>query len=355
MAQRRVRTSRLTDGMIIKTDIYSHAGLVIVPANTTVTADVRKLLTKHFIEDVIVEAEDLFSNNPFRTNFQTPQQRMEHFKENFEIAEENLSKNLLNIINSNDDIDTPLLLDSLNSVIQTADNDVDLCTMISSMQQKARNLYTHSINVAIFSQILAKWLNCTDEEIELVSVAALLHDMGILKCIPSDATSISFRNELFGESYDKHVVHSYNLIKDKNIDSRVKQAVLTHHERIDQSGFPLQISAANINHISRILAVADTYDILTMGDSEATAKSQFEVIKYLEEHTYGKLDTHILITFLDKIAHTLVQHQVVLSNGEIGRVVMINKNNLSRPLIQVGTAFIDLSARSDLIIKKVLE
>lgn len=355
MAQRRIRTSHLTEGMIIKNDIYSNSGLVIVPANTTVTADIRRLLTRHFIEDVVVETGTLSSSNPFQPTFQTSIQRMEHFEKTFEIAEENLSQNLLNIINNNADIDTQLLLDSLNSIIQTADNDVDLCNMISSMQEKAKNLYTHSINVAIFSQILAKWIDCTNTEIELVSIAALLHDIGLLKCIPNNNATISFRDELFGINYERHVLHGYNLIKDKNIDSRIKQAVLTHHERIDQSGFPLQISTANINHISRILAIADTYDILTMGETSPTSMSQFGAIKYLEEHTYGKLDTHILITFLDKIAHTLLQHQVLLSNGEMGRVIMINKNNLSRPLVQIGSVFVDLSIRTDLLIKKVLE
>ena len=38
-----------------------------------------------------------------------------------------------------------------------------------------------------------------------------------------------------------HVVYGYNMIKDKPLDIRIKQAVLTHHERMDGKGFPHQM------------------------------------------------------------------------------------------------------------------
>lgn len=78
--------------------------------------------------------------------------------------------------------------------------------------------------------------------------------------------NFTFHAEIEGGPYIKHAVLGYNLLKDKNIDIKVKQAVLTHHERQDGSGFPLKVSKENINYISRIIAIADTYDTMIMAE-----------------------------------------------------------------------------------------
>lgn len=53
MACFRVHTDRLRKGMVIKNDVYSRTGAILVPVNTPVTKDVLSILTKHFIDYVI--------------------------------------------------------------------------------------------------------------------------------------------------------------------------------------------------------------------------------------------------------------------------------------------------------------
>ena len=55
MALIRIQTHHLKKGMIIKADVYNRAGVILVPKGTPVTAEVFELLTKHFIDDVIVD------------------------------------------------------------------------------------------------------------------------------------------------------------------------------------------------------------------------------------------------------------------------------------------------------------
>jgi len=54
MAYFRVRTDRLRKGMVIKNDVYARTGAVLVPIDTPVTKEVVAILTKHFIEYVMV-------------------------------------------------------------------------------------------------------------------------------------------------------------------------------------------------------------------------------------------------------------------------------------------------------------
>lgn len=361
MANLRVQTNRLRKGMTIKNNVYSRSGAVLVPENTPVTKDIVSLLSRHFIDYVVVEYD---TDIPIPSIPAAPvpgkspkvnAKQFNEFKNTFAVAEESLSQSLMDIAANDSDIDVSGLLGMLNQIVEKSENDMNLCDMLSTMKTQAEGLYTHSINVALFSQILAKWMHFEEQDIELVMVAALLHDIGILKLSPAEQRGFSFKDELDNERYEKHVIYGYNVIKDKNLDNRVKQAVLTHHERLDGHGFPLQVAISNINRFSRCIAVADVYDTLTMKEAGTEALSPFAALRKMEEEGPRRLDSEMLMTFISKIAHTFIQHNVLLSTGERGQIVLINKYNLSRPLVQVGAAFIDLATRNDIYIKQLLD
>ena len=187
-------------------------------------------------------------------------------------------------------------------------------------------------------------------------IAGLLHDVGILKFPEEMRKDFTFRKEMEGGVYNKHVLYSYNIVKNQNIDTEIKKAILGHHERLDKSGFPLRISEHGIGKLARILAIADIFDTYTMKENDIQPMSVFSVIKKMEEmHLHNVLDTQFNMTFIAHIAHTMVQHRVLLNDGRTGQVVMINRLNVSRPLVQVGTTFVDLSKEHSLYIQELLD
>lgn len=361
MAHLRVETNRLRKGMTIKNNVYSRSGAVLVPENTPVTKDIVSLLSRHFINYVIVEYDaeipipslqgDPVPGEPHTIN----EKKLEEFKQSFETVENTLAQSLMDIISNDTEIDVNTLLNMLNSIVEKSESNINLCDMLLQMKKTSEGLYAHSINVALFSQILAKWMDFEKQDIEMVMISALLHDIGILKIPGIDMQTFSFKDELEGGRYEKHVIYGYNIIKDKNLDNRIKQAILTHHERMDGHGFPLQVSISNINRLSRCIAVADIYDTLTMKEKNRASMSAFDVLKELEDHGHHKLDPQMLMTFISKISNNFVQHSVLLSTGERAQIVLINKYNLSRPLVQVGSAFVDLANRNDISIKELLD
>ena len=111
----------------------------------------------------------------------------------------------------------------------------------------------------------------------------------------------------------------------------------------------------NINPISRIIAIADVYDTMIMKETDGKALSPFLALKELEENGYHKFDSQMLMTFLSRVTYNFIQHTVLLSNGERAQIVLINKYNLTRPLVQIGSTFLDLATRTDLHIKELLD
>lgn len=355
MAYIKVAVNRLRKGMIVGEDVYTKTGVILVTKGSPVTKEVVNLLTRHFIDGISVEYQTDTSESVIpKANIN--EEQYNEFKEEFMVAENKLSDNLKNIVYKSSDINVSALMEVTNNILNKSKNENDLCNMLLKMKEHTESIYAHSINVSIFCQILARWTNCTEQEIEDVAVAGLLHDIGALKFSKDILDNYSFRKEIEGGVYDKHVINGYNLIKNQDIDDDIKKAVLTHHEKLDGSGFPLRVGQAGICKIARILAIADIYDTYTMKEEGESIIPVFNVLKMLEQmHLNRKLDSQYTMTFISRVAETLVGYEVELNNGHVGKVVMINKYDISKPLVQVGEMFIDLSRNSDVYVTKIFK
>lgn len=358
MANIRMKTNRLKKGMVISSDVYTRSGVVLVPENTVVTKEVYDLLTRHFIDEVTVEYE--VKTAPAPTPASAPptpridEKKLQEFTKTYKIAEETLSQNLKDIVNNDKDVDIASLLDLLHSIINKSDGDLNLCDLLFNMQHSSETLYSHSINVSLYAQLLGRWVNFTREEIELVSLAGLLHDIGHLKYPDADQQSFSLHEGMIKACHEQHPTFGYRLVQHKNVDFRIKQAILTHHERMDKSGFPLGVSFNNLNSIARAIAIADSYVTLITEEYGHPALTPFEALKKLQENDFNKYDSRYLMTFIDRIAQNYIQHEVLLSNGQTGVIIMLNKTDLTRPLVQIGSMFLDLALQTDISIKKIL-
>lgn len=353
MAQMRIHLNRLKRGMIIKDNIYSKTGTFLIGSGTVVTEDIISLLTKHFIDFVNVEY-NVAGENAQEVSRITPEQEKK-FKEGFHIAEETISKNLKEIASNDKDVDVNELLDSLNQVVIKADSTVNLCVLLSKMKENASGLYTHSVNVALWGQILAEWLGYRQEMIERVAIAGILHDIGILKFTQNELSGFSFHKELEAGAFTKHTMYGYELVKNKNLDQSIKQAVLTHHEHADGSGFPLGVDNRNINPIAKVVSIVDAYDTMLMREPGFRKLSPFEILIQLSETQGKNYDPAALLTFTSRLAQTFIQCKVRLNNGQEGKIILFNKYNVLRPLIQIGTGFVDLALRKDLYIVELLD
>ncbi len=356
MALIRMKTHHLKKGMLIKADVYNRAGVILVPAETTVTGEVFELLTKHFIEEVVIE----YTLTPAPiTDFSSGRRRVNEKKLQeaaliYKAAEDTLAQNLKDIVQKDKEVDIPVLLGLLQSVVNKADEELSIFDILHHMQKNSDSLYAHSINVSLYAQLLARWSGLDTEEIEIVSLAGLLHDMGHLQYPESDDAPFTLHDGMEKVCHEQHPTLAYRLLQNKTIDHRIKQAVLTHHERFDESGFPLKISFVNINEITRILSIADSYVTLITEENGHPALTPFEAMRKLQETDYKKYDYKLLTTFIEHVSLNYVQHDVLLTDGRTGTILMINKTDISRPLIQIGNLFVDLTKQKDLAIEKIL-
>ena len=143
--------------------------------------------------------------------------------------------------------------------------------------------------------------------------------------------------------------YAYNILKNMELDERIKLAALQHHERCDGKGYPSKYRYNDIDPFSRIVSIADVYDAMTSNRIYRKGICPFEVISIFEENI-DAYDPKVLFVFLEKIANSYVNTDVILNDDMEGKIVMINKYALGRPGVLVGGAYVDLAHQGNMTI-----
>lgn len=262
-------------------------------------------------------------------------------------------------ISSTLDGDDPINIDSLyNRTMELVPENIttlNLFDFIHNTRQHNDPIYAHSINVALISNILGKWLDFSEKDLKVLTVAGLLHDVGKSK-IPENILNKPGKLSVSEfEIIKNHPIYGHNLLKNhKKLDKRILSATLQHHERCDGTGYPNGLSASAIDDFAKIIAIADVYDAMTASRDFRSSTCPFKVVAIFEQEGLNKYDTHFIMTFLERIVLTYLHNNVRLSDGRIGEVVMINKLTLSRPIVKVGETFVDLSTEKGLTIESIV-
>jgi HD-GYP domain-containing protein (c-di-GMP phosphodiesterase class II) len=151
-----------------------------------------------------------------------------------------------------------------------------------------------------------------------------------------------------------HTIKGYQLLREYPLDIRVKYAALMHHERCDGSGYPNGFKADQIDDFAKIVGIADVYDAMTSNRRYRKAICPFDVVESFEKEGFLKFAPGFLMVFMERIVQAYLHNTVRLSDGREGEVIMINKLSLSRPVVRVGSDFVDLSKNHSITIDAII-
>ncbi len=142
-----------------------------------------------------------------------------------------------------------------------------LTTVLQTLSMRDAMTARHSTAVARYSREVAAMLGLPEREQDLIHTAALLHDIG--KFILPD--NVLFANrKLTDDEWELIKLHpeqGAKLVERIEGYGPVAEIVLHHHERFAGGGYPAGIAGDEIPLGARIIAVADTYDVMTSRDS----------------------------------------------------------------------------------------
>ncbi len=180
--------------------------------------------------------------------------------------------------------------------MQLSRNPETLRALLALMRHDS-SVYIHSVNVAIYSTILAIQMGVAHEDVGRLSRAAFLHDVGKTR-IPIDL--LNKRGELTAEEWKvirKHPEWSVEMLSDQLPKLPLaREIILQHHERLDGKGYPYGLSGDEIHPLARVVAVTDTFDALTAERTYRASVDPIEALRVIQrEDLSGHLDRDVFV------------------------------------------------------------
>lgn len=372
MKTKKMLTANLKPGMVSSEAAYTYSNHLVIQSNTTLTPDIIDKLKYYAIKSIRVYVQEesetaatavseptlgpnqgLDFNGP--TYFERVQQTEQfvQFKETFTNSVDTFKQQLNDIVTINSSDIVKDMLGEVDGILSRTRNSLHLLDMLQCLRGFDDMTYMHSMNVALICNVIGNWLGLPSDEMNVLLICGLLHDIGKLK-IPPDI--ISKPGKLTDDEFDlirSHPKLGYDILRPKDLDNRIKLAALQHHERFNGSGYPRHLTGPEISNFSSIVAIADVYDAMTSNRVYRKGICPFKVIGILEQEK-DLYEPSILYLFMKRTVEAYINSEVMLSNNERGKVVLLNQQILSRPVVITDKKTYDLSKDTSIEIEALI-
>ena len=277
------------------------------------------------------------------------------FKQSFSKNVDSLRANLNEIVEKNTPINVDHMIGDTMMIISNQGSTFGVFDMLHNMRDFDDLTFAHSMNVAMICNVFARWLRFSEEDVKTATACGMMHDIGKLKI---DDAIIKKPGKLTAEEFraiQSHPVEGYRILQPQNIDMHIKLSALEHHEKCDGSGYPMKLTGDKIDSFAKIVAIADIYDAMTANRVYREGMCPFRVIETFEEEGFHKYEVAYIMKFLENVVNTYIDNRVMLNDGRIGTVRWINKQRLSKPMLEMSDGtFLELGKERGLRIDKIL-
>jgi len=368
----KISTSIAKPGMAIGKDIYSPSGNLIAGVGTKLTDRMitrLKFYSVHEItiitpkslrtkkEDSVPVIIDTPTNVPetsYVGRIKTTDKYRE-FTQNFYSSLVSYKAHICDVVQNKAPLNAEQLLGDVSKVLAACETPDALLDMMMCIRDLDDATYVHSMNVSLICNLFAIWLKMNEKDTRILTLAGLLHDIGKMLIPDEILTKPGKLTEEEFQTIKEHPVLGYNILKTQDINYHVCMAALMHHERCDGHGYPSNLTGDKIDMFAKIVAIADVYDALTASRCYRGPVCPLEVIGVFQTEGLTQYDTKYLMIFLDRVMCSYLHYTVKLSNGETGKIIMMHRNTLSRPVISLENGnFIDLASERNITIVGVV-
>ena len=319
--------------MVVGRTIWNEAGHPLLHKDVIVTSRIverlRDLNIQYlYIEDTLsagIEVEETIS----------PAKRIEAVKnmtKAFTQVKQAKGKQASYVLDQQSKVISFIIDDILTSIM----NSEEVLMVLTDAYLYDEYIYQHSFNVAMYSIAIAKEMGYSYDDIRLIGIGALLHDIGKLT-IPSEI--LLKPGKLTTEEFEEMKLHARNgfdiLRNLHSVSLLIAHCAFQHHERIDGSGYPRGLVEFEIHPFAKIIAVADVFDALTSNRVYRKKVLPSEAIEMIVEDRATLFDARVVDAFVRSVVHYANGTIVLLNDGRRGIVSKQNLVDVSRPWVRI--------------------
>lgn len=207
----------------------------------------------------------------------------------------------------------------LQKNIDQLENTLSGVTNALSAAVEMRDSYTagHQKNVAEIAVKIAKRMNFSEEQVEQIRTAGLLHDIGKISTPPAILNETGELGDQEFEIIKRHPINGYEILSDIDFRGPIDKIVLQHHERLDGSGYPKGLTSDEILPEAKVLAIADVFEAMTSHRPYRPAYSVDETLNILDKEQSGDKGPKFDKNALRSLKQLIKKGEIPIKKGEI--------------------------------------
>ncbi|WP_091165118.1 HD-GYP domain-containing protein [Paenibacillus sp. 1_12] len=326
-------TRSCSPGMKLAKCIYNEDGLILLNERVELSQALINRLQQFGVDFVYIQdkdTDDIEVDDPISQ--ETKMRALAEIKTQFRKAMEENSKSKF----SKNAFMGRAFGNVIKMIMQDLDSREGTHIMLLNMNVLNNYVFNHSLNVCIYATMLGMASGYNREEISVLGMGALLHDIGKTQ-INQDI--IKKPGKLTPEEFAEVKMHAelgYRLLKDEpNMPLLAAHCAFQHHERENGSGYPRGIKGNEIHDYAKLIAIIDSYDAMTTHRPYRLAMLPHQAMEILFSGVETLYDYKKVALFRDNVAIYPLGITVKLSTGEKGVVVAINPAIPQRPIIRI--------------------
>ena len=145
--------------------------------------------------------------------------------------------------------------------------------MADEVDRRDPYTFNHSQRVAIYTHAIGRKLGFSASEIEVLELAAKVHDIGKIRIPDSILLKPSALTPGERRVMETHPRLGYEILRPFSEYAKILDLVLTHHERYDGHGYPNASVGRRLMMIAQVIPVADSLDAMTTARAYRGARS----------------------------------------------------------------------------------
>lgn len=323
---RRILVENIQGMEILAKDIFDNMGTILMIAGITMKVEYKDRLRSLGIRYIYVEDE-------LAVGIHEEENIENQIKEQCqEIMKDVMEKYLTS---GNPEFDR--LKDVSREVILNVIKKPQIMMNLSGIRRKNEDIYAHSLSVCTMSVMIALRYGLSKKKVENIAIGSLLHDIGFSISeirdwgyVEEEAMSEKEKREL-----RMHVITGYGIIENEDwLSKEAKEIVLSHHERLDMSGYPRHLSGKKMGIAVRIVSVCDEFDRMVYGYFTKQLKVP-EAFHHIIAQGGRTLDANVVKTFYESVAAYPNGSVVRTNTGEKAIVLRQNYKLPFHPVLRM--------------------
>lgn len=225
--------------------------------------------------------------------------------------------------------------DMMNGFLETMLLGPDTVVYAINDKSGGEDIYNHSINVAILASLLAKEMQFSPEDIKMIGMGSIFHDIGMLQ-IPTRVTMKAEGLTAAERSLmQEHCAYGEKIAKEIGLPPAVVNIVAQHHEHLDGSGYPRKLKGEQISQFAQLVTIVEIYDELCNTPNPTNGQTPHVALSLLFSKYRAMLNPKMLQAFIRFMGVYPPGTVINLSNDLVGIVLSVTSSKSLKPTLMV--------------------